>query len=75
MRARDHCELLAEDGIIDPVAVEVAAAGLRDVRLTPAEQKLAAARIMATTGKLAVVCYRLRISASTAARLIQSPAA
>jgi hypothetical protein len=75
MRVRGECWLLDEDGVVDRVAVAVAAAGLRDVRLTPAERQLAAAQIMATTGKLAIVCSRLHISAREAARLVYGPAA
>jgi DNA-binding CsgD family transcriptional regulator len=39
--------LLPEDGIIDPIAVELAATGARLVALTPAERRLAAVRILA----------------------------
>jgi hypothetical protein len=37
--------LLTEDGIIDPLAVELAATGARRVALTPAERLAVAARI------------------------------
>lgn len=39
--------VLPDDGIVDDVAVAVAAAGTRKVRLTPAEQRLAAVKILA----------------------------
>jgi hypothetical protein len=42
--------LLPDDGIIDPIAVEIAAAGTRPVALTPAERRLAAAAILARPG-------------------------
>ena len=41
---------LADDGIIDPVAVEIAARGIRPVALTRAERQLAAVRILARSG-------------------------
>jgi hypothetical protein len=67
--------LLEDDGIVDEVAVAVAAAGLRDVRLTETERRLAAARIMADHGHLGIVCRRLHVSASEAARLVRETSA
>ena len=42
--------VLADDGIIDPVAVEIAARGTRPVALTHTERQLAAAAILARGG-------------------------
>jgi hypothetical protein len=61
--------VLAEDGIIDMVAVEIAARGMRPVALTPAERQLAAARILARGGTPYLVAKRLHISGSTALAL------
>jgi hypothetical protein len=41
---------LADDGIIDLIAVEIAACGTRPVALTPAERQLAASRILSRGG-------------------------
>lgn len=47
--------MLADDGIIDPIAVEIAARGIRPVALTHAERQLAAARILARGGTLYLI--------------------
>jgi hypothetical protein len=60
---------LPDDGIIDPIAVEIAASGIRSVALTPAERHAAAAAILARGGTLSQISVRLRISGSTASRL------
>lgn len=60
---------LADDGIIDPIAVEVAARGTRPVALTPAERQLAAARILARGGTPYLIAKRLHISGTTALTL------
>jgi len=57
---------LPGDGIIDPIAVEVAARGVRSVALTRAERQLAAARILAPGGTLCVISKRLHVSGTTA---------
>jgi hypothetical protein len=49
-RSARHSLVLADDGIVDPIAVEIAARGTRTVALTPAERQLAAARILARGG-------------------------
>jgi hypothetical protein len=56
-----RCLVLAHDGIIDPVAVEIAARGMRTVALTRAERQLAAARILARRGTPHVVATRLHV--------------
>lgn len=61
--------VFADDGIIDMVAVEIAARGMRPVALTPAERQLAAARILARGGTPYLVAKRLHISGSTALAL------
>jgi hypothetical protein len=60
---------LADDGIIDPIAVEIAARGTRTVALTPAEQQLAAARILARGGTPYLIAKRLHVSGTTALTL------
>lgn len=61
--------LLPEDGIIDPVAVEVAARGTRRVRLTAAERRLAAALILARGGSANDIARRLCMSGHAARAL------
>ena len=45
-RDRGCVRLLPEDGIIDELAIEIAASGVRRVRLTHRERRLAIARIL-----------------------------
>ena len=61
--------VLPDDGIIDPVAVEIAARGSPPVALTPAERLLAAARILARGGTPYLIAERLHISGTTALNL------
>ena len=61
--------VLADDGIIDPIAIEIAARGLRPVALTRAERQLAAARILARGGNPNLVSKRLHVSGATALTL------
>ena len=57
---------LTDDGIIDPIAVEIAAHGMRTVALTRAERQLAAARILARGGTPYIISKRLHVSGTTA---------
>jgi hypothetical protein len=57
---------LPDDGIIDLIAVEIAARGSRPVALTCAERQLAAARILARGGTPYLLSKRLRINGTTA---------
>jgi hypothetical protein len=61
--------VLADDGIIDPIAVEIAARGTRPVALTAAERQLAAARILARGGTPNLISERLQVSGTTALML------
>ena len=61
--------VLDDDGIIDPVAVEIAARGTRPVALTPAERQLAAGRILARGGTPNLISERLHVSGTTALML------
>ena len=61
--------VLADDGIIDPIAVELAARGARPVALTRAERQLAAARILAQGGTTYLISQRLHVSGTTALML------
>ena len=70
MIARQPALTLPDDGIIDPIAVEIAALGIRPVALTPAERRQAATRILARGGSLSAVCERLHISGTTTLTLI-----
>jgi hypothetical protein len=64
--------VLPDDGIIDPIAVEVAASGQRPVRLTRAERRAAAARILAKGGTAWTIAKRLRMSYLAASVLAAS---
>lgn len=64
-----HSRALADDGIIDLIAVEIAARGARTVALTRAERQLAAARILARGGTPCLVSQRLHVSGTTARAL------
>ena len=64
--------LLPEDGIIDPVAVEIAARGTRRVRLTARERRAAAALIVARGGTENDIAHRLGMSGSAARTLAAS---
>jgi hypothetical protein len=61
--------LLPEDGIVDDIAVDIAARGERPVRLTPTERRLAAKRILAGGGNVVTVAIRLRIQPQAAVAL------
>ncbi|WP_026400695.1 hypothetical protein [Actinomadura rifamycini] len=61
--------VLPEDGIVDEIAIEIAAAGTRPVALTSTERVLAAARILAAGGTRNDIAARLHVSGTTAATL------
>ncbi len=61
--------MLTDDGIIDPIAVEIAARGTRPVALTRGERQLAAAQILARGGTPNLISKRLHVSGSTALTL------
>ncbi|MEV5747167.1 hypothetical protein AB0L00_05060 [Actinoallomurus sp. NPDC052308] len=67
---RRTARLLPEDGILDPIAIDLAARGIRPVALTPTERRLAAARILAAGGTATTLARRLRTSHTTARALI-----
>jgi hypothetical protein len=60
---------LADDGIIDLIAVDIAARGARLVALTRAERQLAAAAILARGGTPYQISQRLHVSGTTARTL------
>ena len=64
--------LIPDDGIIDPVAVAITAAGLRRVRLTIAERRAAAALILARGGTANDIAARLHIGGRAALALAAS---
>lgn len=67
-RARPS-QVLPDDGIIDLVAVQIAASGNRPVALTAVERQLAAAAILARGGTPDQVSKLLRVSGTTALAL------
>jgi hypothetical protein len=60
---------LADDGIIDLIAVDIAARGARTVALTRAERQLAAATILACGGTPYLISKRLHVSGTAALML------
>jgi hypothetical protein len=58
--------IFADDGIIDPIAVELAARGTRQVALTRTERLLAATAILARGGTPYLIATRLHVSGTTA---------
>jgi hypothetical protein len=64
--------LIPDDGFIDPVAVEITAAGIRRVRLTVPERRAAAALILARGGTAGDIAARLHMSGGSAAALAAS---
>jgi len=69
MNRPPHRRRLPDDGIIDPVAVQIAASGTRAVALTPAERLLAAAAILARGGTPYLISKLLHVSGTTALAL------
>ncbi|GGP92223.1 DNA-binding CsgD family transcriptional regulator [Actinomadura coerulea] len=61
--------VLPEDGIVDPIAIEIAVSGSRPVDLTHTERVLAAAQILAAGGGASTIAARLYVSGSTARAL------
>jgi hypothetical protein len=61
---------IPDDGIIDEIAIDIAATGQRRVRLTPTELRLAARRIIASGFKAKTLEARLGISRSYAQDLV-----
>ncbi len=57
---------LTDDGIIDLIAVDIAARGTRTVALTRAERQLAAGHILARGGTPYQISKRLHVSGTTA---------
>ena len=66
MKTRPFALTLPDDGIIDRIAVEIAARGTRAVALTRPERQLAAARIIARGGTPTLICNRLHVNGTTA---------
>ena len=64
--------VIPEDGIIDAIAVQIAASGQRRVKLTRTERRFAAALILARGGNAYQVHKRLGVSSSTAHTLVAS---
>ena len=63
--------LIRDDGIIDEVAIEIAVAGTRLVRLTRPEQRIAAARILARGGSIDDVQRNLGVGGDLAAKIVR----
>jgi DNA-binding CsgD family transcriptional regulator len=63
--------LLPEDGVIDPVAIDLAARGVRSVALTPRERRIAAALILAAGGTPNTIAKRLHMAHTNARALAE----
>ena len=61
--------VLPDDGIVDEIAMAIAAAGTRPVALTRTERRLAAERILASGGTPYLISRRLHVSGQTALAL------
>ena len=61
--------LLPEDGVIDPIAVELAATGERSVALTETERRIAAGLILAAGGTPNLIAKRLHMAHTNARTL------
>ena len=59
--------VIPEDGVVDELAIELAASGERCVRLTHKERRLATARILAHGGTPSLVYERLGLTTLSAA--------
>lgn len=68
-------ELLPEDGVIDPVAVDIAVRAVRPVALTRRERDLAARRLLDAGTPPSVIARRLRMNGRTLANLRELPPA
>ena len=66
MNQPQHPRVLPDDGIIDHLAVAIAASGTRPVALTRPERQLAAAAILARGGTPYQVSKLLPVSGTTA---------
>jgi hypothetical protein len=62
---------LPDDGIVDWIAVILAASGTRPVALTQTERRIAAARIVASGGTLHDLSVRLQLPERAARRLYE----
>lgn len=60
---------LPEDGILDEIAVSIAAVGIRVVRLTTRERFEATKRILANGGNAGTIMHRLGVGVARANRL------
>jgi hypothetical protein len=63
--------LLPEDGVIDPVAIDLAARGIRSVALTPRERRIAAALILTAGGTPNTIAKRLHMAHTNARALAE----
>jgi hypothetical protein len=61
--------LLPDDGILDPVAIDLAARGVRPVALTASERRVAAALILAAGGSPNTIAKRLHMAHTNARAL------
>ena len=68
-RPRGDAWMLPDDGIIDQVAVEIAAKGERPVALTAPERRAAAEMILARGGTVKDIAERLSMSDTAAGGL------
>ncbi|WP_431897312.1 hypothetical protein [Nonomuraea sp. bgisy101] len=70
VQPRTNIGLLAEDGVVDLMAVDLVVTGQRQVQLTPTERLLAATRILAAGGGVGDVARRMGVEHTVARRLV-----
>jgi DNA-binding CsgD family transcriptional regulator len=63
--------LLPDDGVIDPIAIDLTVRGARRVPLTRTERRLVAAVILAGGGTAYQIATRLHVSTTTARRYVR----
>jgi hypothetical protein len=66
---RRYIRIPPDSGMIDPIAVQIAASGELRVRLTKTERELAADSILAQGGGAALIARRLHVSGTIARAL------
>lgn len=67
----DPALIVPDDGIVDGIALEIAVTGMRVVRMTRKERRLAARRILLSGGDVPEVAARLGISQDSARLLVK----
>lgn len=70
VQQRKNIGLLAEDGVVDLMAVDLVVTGQRQVQLTPTERLLATTRILTAGGGVGDVARHMGVEHTVARRLV-----